>query len=297
MNVVGARKCSVTHSARLSLTQRHVLMLTTLAQHKAMTGQQLRALFFRSTRKCQLHVAHLKRLGLLHEVAGLPRPERGSAPRVYAVTGAGARIVAGASNLPGPALRKRTQRVGNTDLHLRHTVAVNDFFTRLHTAVQAQGGSLQWLGEAACRAHYADARGQRPTLTPDGAGTLWLGAGETRFFLELDRNTERRAWLLQKYRRYLRHLAGRVGAERLHVLFVLPDRRRERVLHDVGRVALRGTAVPAPGFWTASQEVLAGLGPLGVVWARVPGDGATRVTLPGIGGVEVAAPEVPLSAR
>jgi hypothetical protein len=297
MNVVRARKCSVIHSPRLGLTQRHVLMLTTLAQHKAMTVQQLRALFFSSTRKCQLHLAHLKRLGLLHEVAGLPRPERGSAPRVYALTSAGARVAIGAAHLRGPALRKRTQRVGNTDLHLRHTVAVNDFFTRLHTAVQAEGGSLAWLGEAACRAHYADARGQRPKLTPDGAGTLRLGAGETRFFLELDRNTERRAWLLQKYRRYLRHLAGRVGTERLHVLFVVPDTRREGVLQAVGRAAVRGALVPSPRFWTASQEVLAARGPLGAVWARVPGDGAARLTLPAIGAAGVSSPEVPLSAR
>ncbi len=297
MNVVSARKCCVIHSAPRPLTQRQVQMLTTLAQHKAMTGQQLRALFFSSTRKCQQHVAHLKRLGLLHEVAGLPKPERGSAPRVYALTSAGARLAMGTAHLRGPALRKRTQRVGHTDLHLRHTVAVNDFFTRLHTAVQAQGSSLHWLGEAACRAHYADARGQRPKLTPDGAGTLSLGAGETRFFLELDRNTERRAWLLQKYRRYLRHLAGRVGAERLHVLFVVPDTHRERVLHAVGRVAVRGALVPAPRFWTASQEQLAARGPLGAVWARVPGDGTARVTLPEIGGVDVAAPEVSLSAR
>ncbi len=293
MNGVSARKCSVIDSAARPLTQRQVQMLTTLAQHKAMTGQQLRALFFSSTRKCQLHVAHLKRLGLLHEVGGLPRPERGSAPRVYALTSAGARLAMGAAHLRGPALRKRTQRVGHTDLHLRHTVAVNDFFTRLHTAVQARGGSLWWLGEAACRAHYADARGQRPKLTPDGAGSLRLGAGETRFFLELDRNTERRAWLHQKYRRYLRHLAGRVGTERLHVLFVVPDTHREGVLHAVGRAAVRGALVPAPRFWTANQDVLAVWGPLGAVWARVPGDGSARKTLPEIGAVGV--PEVLLS--
>jgi hypothetical protein len=268
-------------------------MLTALAQHRAMTRQQLTALFFQSVRKCQLHVAHLKRLGLIHEIAGLPQPERGSARRVYALSPAGVRCAAGASDIqPARVLYRRVQRIPGSELHLRHTVAVNDFFTRLHTAARAQGGALDWLGEAACRAHYANVQGHKPTLTPDGAGTLWLGDTETRFFLELDRGTERPAWLLQKYRRYLRHLAGRLGADRLHVLFVVPDARRERTVHAVGRVALRGKADPSPGFWTASQDLLSGGGPLGRVWARVPADGSSRARLPELAGSRTPPPAV-----
>jgi hypothetical protein len=266
-------------------------MLQALADHKALTRKHLTDLFFGSVRRCQVHVAYLKRLGLIKETTGLPRPQRGSAPPVYALTGAGAHVV----DRDGRSLLMRTFRsfVGS-DLHLRHTVAVNDFFTNLLTAARSQGGHLEWLGEDACRAYYADVHARLPQLTPDGAGTLRLASVETRFFLELDRGTERQGWLLQKYRRYLLHLAGRVGAEALHVLFVVPDGRRERVIHKVGHAALRGAVSPHPDFWTATQEGLRLEGPLGSVWARVPGKWSPRVALEEIGGYGQPPPWVAL---
>ncbi len=275
-----SRKCSVISAPRYRLTERHVLMLQALADHKALTRKHLTDLFFGSVRRCQVHVAYLKRLGLIKETTGLPRPQRGSAPPVYALTAAGARVV----DRDGRSLLKRAYRsyVGS-DLHLRHTVAVNDFFTNLLTAACSQGGHLEWLGEEACRAYYADVHARLPQLTPDGAGTLRLRSIETRFFLELDRGTERQGWLRQKYRRYLLHLAGRVGAEALHVLFVVPDGRRERVIHKVGHAALRGAVSPHPDFWTATQEGLRLEGPLGSVWARVPGKWSPRVGMEEIG--------------
>ncbi len=288
-----SRKCSLISARRYRLTERHVLMLQALADHKALTRKHLTDLFFGSVRRCQVHVAYLKRLGLIKETTGLPRPQHGSAPPVYALTWAGARVV----DRDGRSLLMRTYRsfVGS-DLHLRHTVAVNDFFTNLLTAARSQGGHLEWLGEDACRAYYADVHARLPQLTPDGAGTLRLGSIETRFFLELDRGTERQGWLRQKYRRYLLHLAGRVGAEALHVLFVVPDGRRERVIHKVGQAALRGAVSPHPGFWTATQEGLRRDGPLGDVWARVPGKWTARVGLEEIGRHGQPPPSVALPA-
>jgi hypothetical protein len=255
-------------------------MLQALADHKALTRKHLTDLFFGSVRRCQVHVAYLKRLGLIKETTGLPRPQRGSAPPVYALTAAGARVV----DRDGRSLLMRTYRnLVGSDLHLRHTVAVNDFFTTLLMAARSQGGHLEWLGEDACRAYYADVHAHVPQLTPDGAGTLRLGSVETRFFLELDRGTERQGWLRQKYRRYLLHLAGRVGAEALHVLFVVPDGRRERLIHKVGQAALRGAVSPHPDFWTATQHDLGAVGSLGAVWARVPGGWGTRSSMTEIG--------------
>jgi Replication-relaxation len=275
-----SRKCSLISARRYRLTDRHVLMLQALADHKALTGKHLTDLFFGSVRRCQVHVAYLKRLGLIKETTGLPRPQRGSAPPVYALTAAGARVV----DRDGRSLLMRTYRnLVGSDLHLRHTIAVNDFFTKLLTAARSQGGHLEWLGEDACRAYYADVHAHIPQLTPDGAGTLRLGSVETRFFLELDRGTERQGWLRQKYRRYLLHLAGRVGAEALHVLFVVPDGRRERLLHKVGQAALRGAASPHPGFWTATQNGLRLEGSLGAAWARVSGWSGKRARLSEIG--------------
>jgi hypothetical protein len=180
-------------------------------------------------------------------------------------------------------LAKRGARVGGSVLHLRHTIAVNDFFVRLHQAAHVNNGSLQWVGEVGCRAHYTDPVSHRPRLTPDGAGTLRVGLAETRFFLELDRGTERQVWLQNKFRRYLRHLGGRVGADLLNVLFVVPDDRRERLIHRIGQAAIRGAAPPCPYFWTATQHGLDALGPLGAVWARVPGGQASRARLSEMG--------------
>ena len=280
--MTAARKCSQIRWNGNHLTKRHIVLLTMLAEHSAMTSEHLTAFLFGSPRRCQANMAYLKGAGLVRELSGLPRPAVGSPRRLYALTADGARVVSGS----GPeawALRKRVRRVGGSGLHLRHTVAVNDFFTKLHVAAGADGGHLQWFGEAACHVYYEDARSGRPQLTPDGAGTLRLGAVETRFFLELDRGTERQQWLLGKYRRDLRRFAGRIGAETIHVLFAVPNGRREWVIHNVGQAALRGSVRPHPEFWTANQRDLGALGPLGAVWARVPGGWGTRARLSEMG--------------
>ena len=158
-SVEDSRKCSVIPARRYRLTDRHVLMLQALAGHKALTRKHLTDLFFGSVRRCQVHVAYLKRLGLIKATTGLPRPQRGSAPPVYALTAAGARVV----NRDGRSLLMRTYRhLVGSDLHLRHTVAVNDFFTQLLTAARSQGGHLEWLGEDACRAYGSRVIPRRP---------------------------------------------------------------------------------------------------------------------------------------
>jgi hypothetical protein len=76
-----------------------------------------------------------------------------------------------------------------------------------------------------------------------------------------------------KFQRYLRHLEGRVGAERLHILFVVPDAAREATVRRVAASAFRWAQRPAPGVWTTTNALLAAHGPLGPVWARVLGTG------------------------
>ena len=55
-----ARKCSPLVPLKHRLTQRHVEMLNELAQQRALTRDQLTALFFGSKRRCQAALAHLK---------------------------------------------------------------------------------------------------------------------------------------------------------------------------------------------------------------------------------------------
>ena len=59
-----ARKCSPLFPLKKHrLTERHVQMLAALAQQRALTRDQLRALFFGSTRRCQVALAHMKTTG------------------------------------------------------------------------------------------------------------------------------------------------------------------------------------------------------------------------------------------
>jgi hypothetical protein len=116
-------------------------------------------------------------------------------------------------------------------------------------------------------------RNGRPTLTPDGAAEVTLGDRRIRAYIEIDRGTERRLWLQAKFQRYLRHQGGRVGADQLHILFVVPGAAREATVQKVATSALRTAYPPVPRVWTTTNALLATHGPLGPVWSAVPGNG------------------------
>ncbi len=89
-----ARKCSPLFSLKHPLTERHIQMLAALAQQRALTRDQLTAVFFGSKRRCQAALALLKQLGLIRHVIYLPQPLAGAGPRAYILTAEGARVAA-----------------------------------------------------------------------------------------------------------------------------------------------------------------------------------------------------------
>jgi hypothetical protein len=270
-NSKSARKCSPLFSLKYRLTERQVEMLAALARHRALTRDQLTGLFFGSKRRCQAALSQLKLRGLIRHVIYLPQPLAGAGPRAYLLTAAGADVAAQVTGINRKVLSLRAARTGRSFLHINHTLAINDFYVELHIAIRQIHGGLGWVDEDEVRTYYS--RNGKPTLTPDGAAEIRAEQKSVRAFIEIDRGTERRLWLQAKFQRYLRHLAGRTGADRFHILFVVPDAAREATVSKVAASAFRWAPRPAPGMWTTTNPLLASHGPLGPVWARVLGTG------------------------
>jgi hypothetical protein len=246
-------------------------MLATLAQQRALTRAQLTALFFGSKRRCQAALAHLKQLGLIRHVIYLPQPLAGSGLRAYILTAEGAGVTAQFTGINRKVLGLRAARTGRSFLHINHTLAINDFYVQLLTATQSASGQLIWLSQDEALTAYG--KNGKPTLTPDGQAEIRLGERRVRAYIEIDRGTERRPWLEAKVRRYLKHQGGRLGADQLHILFVVPDAAREAAVQKAASAALRWAYRPAPQVWTTTTALVASHGPLGRVWARLPGTG------------------------
>jgi hypothetical protein len=270
-NLKPARKCSPLFPLKLRLTERHVQMLAALAHQRALTRDQATALFFGSKRRCQAALAHLKQLGLVRHVIYLPQPLAGSGPRAYILTAEGARVAAQITGTNRKVLSLRAARTGRSFLHINHTLAINDFYVQLVAATRAAGCELSWRSQDQALADYA--KNGKPTLTPDGTTEVWLGARSVRAYVEIDRGTERRPWLEAKVRRYLTHLGGRLGADQLNILFIVPGAAREAAVQKAVASALRSAYRPAPHAWTTTNPLLAARGPFGPIWARVPGSG------------------------
>jgi hypothetical protein len=246
-------------------------MLAALARHRALTRDQLTGLFFGSKRRCQAALSQLKQLGLIRHVIYLPQPLAGAGPRAYLLTAGGADVAAQVTGINRKVLGLRTARTGRSFLHINHTLAINDFYVGLHLAIRQVHGWLGWVDEDRLRTYYS--RNGKATLTPDSAAEIRVEQRNVRSFIEIDRGTERRPWLQAKFQRYLRHLAGRVGAHEMHILFVVPDAAREATVSKVAASAFRWAPRPAPDVWTTTNAMLAAHGPLGPVWARVLGTG------------------------
>ncbi len=275
-NLKAARKCSPLFPLKHRLTERHIQMLTALAQQRALTRDHLTVLFFGSKRRCQAALAHLKQVGLIRHVIYLPQPLAGAGPRAYVLTAEGARVAAQVTGINRKVLSLRAARTGRSFLHINHTLAINDFYVQLLAATRVAGGRLIWMSQDEALTAYL--RNGKPTLTPDGAAEVRLGERRIRAYIEIDRDTERRHWLEAKFERYLRHHAGRMGADQLHILFIVPGAAREATLRKVATSRLRWAYPPSPGFWATTTALVAVRGPLGPVWARLPGN-SERVPL------------------
>jgi hypothetical protein len=235
------------------LTERDQLVALSCYEHRVLTTEQLRRLYFSAPRRARRRLTLLYQLRVLDRFRPARQPGQGSAQHHWILDEAGAHVVAAQLGVERSELRWRHQR----DLamlrsqKLDHQLEVNEFFSRLTEEARQAGGRLaDWWGERRCLAALA---GQ---VAPDGYGKLLLpGRRPASFLLELDRSTEDHYRLRQKARRYDKALSRSVLGDLEPLLLVAVQSPARR---DNAAAALAGSSLPIRvAVWTPAHSPLA----------------------------------------
>ena len=200
------------------LTERDRLAALACYEHRVLTTEQLRRLYFGSSRRCRDRLERLYRLRVLDRFRPQLQPGKGSAQHRWILDEAGAHVVAACYGRERSELRWRHQTavaIEHSD-KLDHQLEVNEFFTLLSEEARHAGGHLaEWWGERRCLAALT---GQ---AAPDGYGKLLLpDRRPASFLLELDRSTEDHGRLRQKARRYQKALPRSILADEQPLLLI-----------------------------------------------------------------------------
>lgn len=237
------------------LTERDRLVALACYEHRALTTEQLRRLYFGSSRRARLRLEQLYQLRVIDRFRPPKERGQGSAPYHWVLDEAGAHIAAEALGLERSELRWRRQAAiaiaGSSAL--THQLQVNEFYSQLAEQAAEAGGRLSaWWGERRC----LPALGGH--VAPDGYGRLELaGQRPVSFLLELDRATEDYERLRQKARRYAKALprSPLAGEDPLIVLAVPTIARQNGATQ-----ALAGTSAPIRvTVWTPDHNALEAL--------------------------------------
>jgi hypothetical protein len=271
------------HSAWLRRRRiRELVLLTTLSEHRYLTTEQLRALFFTSLRAAQLHLRWLAvemrmimRWPQLEPVVSEPGPAQtfwGWRRRssLFLLTERGAAVVAAYRRLDPQALVRRSYYAAEYCHHLEHDLETNGFWVGLAAAARdlPDQGLYHWVGDDAMRRNFQE-RGA--DLAPDGWGRYLMPAGEVLFALEWDRGTEPPQRLQRKALAYLEH------ADATNVLIVVPGATREESIRGAIQRSLPDRR--SLRIWTTNAGLLHERGPLGQLWHEVAGRSHDRVPL------------------
>jgi hypothetical protein len=262
---------------------RELVLLTMLGEHRYLTTEQLRALFFPSLRAAQLHLRWLARD--LRLVMRWPQLEPvvadpGPAPRfwgwrrrssLFLLTERGAAVVAAYRKLDPQSVIRRSFYTAEYCYHLEHDLETNGFWVSLAAAARdlPDQGLYHWVGDDAMRRNFQE-RGV--DLAPDGWGRYLTPNGEILFSLEWDRGTEAPQRLSRKA---LAHLGQPEAAG--NVLVVVPAATREPSVRSAIERSLPERR--AVRFWTTSVGLLRDHGTLGDVWLEVGARGDGRIGL------------------
>jgi hypothetical protein len=258
---------------------RELVLLTMLYEHRYLTTEHLRVLFFPSLRAAQQRLRWLAveqrlvmRWPVFEPVATGPGPAPNfwglrRRPSVFLLTDLGAALVASYRRLDPRVVVRRAFYTAERERTLEHSLETNAFWVDLAVAARElpDQGLYHWVGDDAMRRNHQE-RGA--DLAPDGWGRYLVGDAEVRFSLEWDRGTEPPQRLRQKAAAHL-ELAG--DARGGNVLVVVPGATRElSVRAAITRALTDGRRVR---FWTAHTGLLREHGPLGAVWLEVEGGG------------------------
>jgi Replication-relaxation len=185
------------------LDERDHAMLLSLLEHKVLTTQQIKSLYFRSLRRCQHRLKELRDLGLIASFTPRSGFGEGRPPDCLFLTNAGLIACAELKGIRASDLSWIPDEGYRSNRNLAHRLGVNGFFCGLVEASRAHEGHClaTWQPEHWIRTRAAEVK-------PDGFGRYLHPSGACEFYLEYDRGTEAVGALSRKLEGYLR-LAAR----------------------------------------------------------------------------------------
>ena len=266
----------------VSLDERDDAILLTLLEHKVLSTDQIKNLFFRSFRRCQHRMKELRDLGFVSSFTPGRGFGKGRPPACFILTKLGLAEIAKAKGVRISDLPWIPDHSYRGSHMLAHRLGVNAFFGALAEASRAHEGHClhTWRPEHWVRTRAAEVK-------PDGFGRYLHPGGACEFYLEYDRGTEAFGALSRKLQGYLRLAAGWTKEEELvgfpNLLLIVPEGVREgevgsALRQAIGIVQVRrslGTSFP---LYVAGEDRLTELGVLGPTWRHLPTDG-DRVSL------------------
>lgn len=208
------------------LDERDHAILLSLLEHKVLTTQQIKALYFRSLRRCQHRLRELRDLGLIASFTPRRGFGEGRPPDCLFLAKAGLSAIAEAKGVRASDLSWIPDAGYRGSQNLAHRLGVNGFFCALAEASRAHEGHclLTWRPEHWVRTRAAEVK-------PDGFGRYLHPGGACDFYVEYDRGTEAFGALSRKLEGYLRLAAGWTEEQDLRG-FPNPDQRVAGSLHS-----------------------------------------------------------------
>ena len=283
--MVRAERNHLRARARILDERDHAILLS-LLEHKVLTTEQIKSLYFRSLRRTQHRLKELRGLGFI--ASFIPRRGfgEGRPPDCLFLTKAGLNACAEARGVRASELPWIPDEDYRGSQNLAHRLGVNAFFCALAEASRAHEGHclLTWRPE-----HWARTRAAE--VKPDGFGRYLHPAGACDFYLEYDRGTEAFGALSRKLEGYLRLAAGWTEEQEItglpNLLLIVPEGVREgevgaALRHAIGSLHVRGSLASSFPLHVASEDQLTEQGVLGPAWRHLAtnGDRLSLVDLP-----------------
>jgi hypothetical protein len=258
----------------VSLDERDHALLLSLLEHKVLTTNQIKSLYFRSFRRCQHRMKELRDLDLVSSFSVGRGFGEGRPPACWYLTKPGLVEIADAKEIRVSDLPWVPDRSYRTNTLLAHRLGVNAFFCALARASRGpQGHCLAtWRPEHWVRTRAAEVK-------PDGFGRYVHPGGACEFYFEYDRATEASGALSRKLEGYLRLAAGWTEEQELtgfpNLLVLVPEGERERKVetafhHATGTLHVSGSIATSFPLYVASEDVLTHVGVLAPAWSHLP---------------------------
>jgi hypothetical protein len=257
-----------------SLDERDHQVLISLLEHKVLTTDQIKSLFFRSLRRCQHRLSELRDLGVISSFT----PRRGFAdgrpPACWFLTKTGLVEIAERKSVRVSDLPWIPDKGYRRSKNLPHRLGVNAFFCALIEASRVREGHclVSWRPERWVRTKAAEVK-------PDGFGRYLHPGGACELYLEYDRGTEAFGALSRKLEGYLRLAAGWTEDQGLtgfpNLLFIVPEDVRiegvgSALRHAIARLHVGGSLVTSFPLYVAAEDALTKLGVLAPAWIHLP---------------------------